>query len=75
MYNVWVFKKYFLDFGCAGSHCCTGFSLVVARRGCSPAAVCRFLTGVASLVSEYRLKALGLPYLGCEGSVVEAPGL
>ena len=57
-----------------GLRWCTGFSLAVARRGYSPAAARRLLLVVASLVSEHRLKALGLPYLGSVGSV-EAPGL
>ena len=50
-----------------GLRCCTGFSLVVASRGYSLVAVCRFLTVVASLDMEQWA-------LGCVGLVAEAPG-
>ena len=35
---------------------CTGFSLVVASRGCSLVAVCRLLVSVTSLVVVHRLR-------------------
>ena len=47
------FKEIFM-YGCAGSLLLCGLSLVAASRGCSPAAVCRLLVAVASLV-EHRL--------------------
>ena len=30
-----ILLVYFSDFGCAGSCCCAGFSLVVVSGGCS----------------------------------------
>ena len=36
-----------------GLHCCVGFSLVVASRGCSLIAVCGLLIAVVSLVAEH----------------------
>ena len=38
-----------------GLHCCAGFSLVVASRGCSLIAVCGLLIAVASLFLEHGL--------------------
>ena len=42
-------------FGCLGLHCCTGFSLVAASRGCFLIVACGLLIAVASLVLECRL--------------------
>ena len=47
-------------------HCCTGFSLVVANRGSSPAV--HRLTEVASLIVEHKLQ-------GAPASVIAAHGL
>ena len=38
-----------------GLHCCTGFAVLVASRGCSLVAVLGLLTVAASLVEEHRL--------------------
>ena len=48
-----------------GLHCCAGFSLVVASRGCSLILVCRLLNAVAFLVAEHGLQ-------GAPASVVVA---
>ena len=63
----YVFKFYLLIFGPTGlSLLHAGFSLVVGSRA-TLAVVCRFLTEVASLVAEHRLK-------GTRASVVAAGG-
>ena len=52
------FLKLFIfifTFGYAGSLLLHRLSLVGTSRGCSLAAVCEFLTAVASLVAEQRL--------------------
>jgi len=49
------FLKRFFFFAVLGLHCCTGFSLVAVSGGYSPAAVCRLLIAVASLVAKHRL--------------------
>ena len=46
---------YLFIFGCAGSHCCAGFSLVAESRVSSLVVVGRLLIVVASLVIEHRL--------------------
>ena len=62
-----VFKFYLLIFGPTGSTLLhAGFSLVVGSRA-TLAVECRFLTKVASLVAEHRLK-------GTRASVVAAGG-
>ena len=48
-----------------GLHCCAGFSLVVASRGCSLVLVCRLLIAVAFLFAEHGLQ-------GAPASVVVA---
>ena len=57
-------KFYLFIFGCAGLHCCVGFSLVAASRGYSLVAVRRLLIVVASLAVHrkalgHRLKSSG----------------
>ena len=54
-------------YGCAGSSCCVGFSLVAASRGYSVVVVHWLLTTVAPLAPEH-----GLWYP--QTSVVAAPG-
>ena len=49
---VQSFKNYSFVFGCAGLHCCAGFSLLVASRGYSLVAMRRLLIAVASLILE-----------------------
>ena len=39
-----------------GLHCCSGFSLAVASRGCPPLVVCRLPSAVASLSEEQGLQ-------------------
>ena len=51
-----------------GLCCCTGFSLVVLNKGCSPAVGSGFLVAVASLAVEHRRQ-------GAQASVAAAPGL
>ena len=46
-----------LIFAVLSLRCCTGFSLVVASRGYSLAAVCELLTVVASLIAEQGSRA------------------
>ena len=43
-------------FGCAGLRWCAGFSLVVASRSCSAAAVLRLLIVVVSLGLDHGLR-------------------
>ena len=53
---IYVFNNFihlFLDV--LHLHCCKGFSLVAASRGCSLVAVHVLLIAVASLVAEHRL--------------------
>ena len=53
---IYVFNNFinvFLDV--LDLHCCKGFSLVAASRGCSLVAVHGLLIVVASLVAEHRL--------------------
>ena len=47
-----------------GLCCCFGFSLAVVSRGYSPAAACRLLIAVASLVAEQGFMAWGLSSCG-----------
>ena len=47
-----------------GLCCCLGFSLAVVSRGYSPAAACRLLIAVASLVAEQGFMAWGLSSCG-----------
>ena len=76
--QFYFFQNNFLSLFLAawGLHCCTGFSLAVARGGFSLAAarggfslavVCGLLIAVASPVAEHRLQGVG-------ASVVAAPG-
>ena len=62
----------FFIFGCAGSFCCTGFSLVVASGIYSLVAMCGLLIAVASLVCP---RAHRLQELQHSGSAVVAHGL
>ena len=55
-----------------GLSCCLGFSLVVASGGYFLAAVCRLLTGVASLVAGLGLRARRLQELGLMDSRAQA---
>ena len=51
-------KNNFIDFfllAVLGLRCGTGFSLVAASEGYSPAAVCRPLVAVVSLLAEHGL--------------------
>ena len=52
-------------------HCCVGFSLVVANKGCCPVSVSRLLIVIASLVA--RARALGPT--GFSGIKPESPAL
>ena len=67
----------FIDYsGCAGLHCCTGFSLVVGSRGHSLVAVRGLLTVAASLVSEHGLsgaRTSGTVAGGLSGCSSQAP--
>ena len=67
--QFYFFQNNFLSLFLAawGLHCCTGFSLAVARGGFSLAVVCGLLIAVASPVAEHRLQGVG-------ASVVAAPG-
>ena len=62
----------FTYLGFAGLHCCRGFSLTVASRGYSPAAVHGLLTAMAPLVAEHGLQGKGFQQLWHSGSVVTA---
>ena len=62
----------FFIFGCAGSFCCTGFSLVVASGVHSLVAMCGLLIAVASLVCP---RAHRLQEWQHSGSAVVAHGL
>ena len=55
-------------------HCCSGFSLAVASRGCSLVAVLRFLIGVSSFVVEHMLMARGLQQLRRLHSIAAVSG-
>ena len=63
-----------LIFAVLGLRCCTGFSLVVASRGYSLAAVCELLTVVASLLlsklSGRQASVVAAPRLQSTGSIV-----
>ena len=43
-----------------GFHCCKGFSLVAASKGCSVVVLCGLLIEVSSLVAEHGLQVDGL---------------
>ena len=58
-----IFLKIYLFLAVLGLHCCEGFSLAVASRGCSLVAVGRLLIVVASPVAGQGLRALGLQQL------------
>ena len=47
---VCLFNLFYFIFGCAGSSCCTGFSLVAESRGYSLVEAHELLTSLASLV-------------------------
>ena len=53
--SPYLLNIYLFIFGCDGSCCCSGFSLVVASEGYSPAAVRGLLIVVASFVTEHGL--------------------
>ena len=54
-----VFKNICLFiYGCIGSPCCMGFSLVAVSKGYSLFAVCRLLIVIASLVAQHSLHGL-----------------
>ena len=63
-----LFKKSFIFGGALGLHCCAGFSLVAASRGCSLVVVHELLSEEASPVVESGLE-------GAQASVVGACGL
>jgi len=50
--NFFLFSYVFI-FGCVGSSCWAGFSLVAPIGGCSLAVLCGLLTSVASVVAEH----------------------
>ena len=49
------FMYLFIIFGCAGSHCCAGFSLVVASGSCSLVVVHGLPIAVDSLAAKHGL--------------------
>lgn len=59
--KIQVIEKFFLEtvftsvVGCAGSHCCMGFSLGTASRGYSLVLVHGLLIAEGSFVVEHRL--------------------
>ena len=55
MDNSSLFFKFVFMFGCAGSCCLAGFSLVVASGGYAVVVADKLLIGVTSLVAEHRL--------------------
>ena len=57
-----------LMFGCAGLHCCAGFSLVAESRGSRVAVALGLLTVEASLVAEHTSRMLGPQKLQAPGS-------
>ena len=54
-----------LSWAVLGLHCCVGSSPVVASGGCSPVAVCRLLTVVASYVALWLLWLKGVKASVC----------
>ena len=64
-FNIILFT-YFFIFGCAGSSCCPGFSLVAGSKGYTPVSVLGLLIAVTSLAAEA---------LGMQAAVVWLPGL
>ena len=54
--KLFLLKNYLFIFGCTGSCCCGGLSLVAASRGHSLVAVRGPPTAVASLVEEHGLE-------------------
>ena len=67
---IYIFHihNFYLFLAALGLCCCTGSSLVVLSRSCSPAVGSGFLIAVASLAVEHRRQ-------GAQASVVAAPGL
>ena len=49
---------YLFIFGCTGSRCCIGFSLVAVSKGYSLVAMCGLLIVMASLVAQHSLQGL-----------------
>ena len=66
---------YLFIIGCAGSHCCSGFSVAVVTGGCSLAAVLGILTAVVSLVAEPGSRAFRVRWLCLPGPGAQAPWL
>ena len=67
---------YLFYFGAVlGLHCCVGFSLVAASRGCFLVAMCWLLIAVASLVEGHRLWGAWAEWMCPPGSTLVVHGL
>ena len=72
---VWILLPFTNSLFVLGLHCCAGFSLVVARGGCSLIAERQLLAAVASRAVEHGLQACEHQQLQHAGLVVAALGL
>lgn len=71
---ILFFNTFIYFFGCTGSHCCSGFSLVAVNRGCFLVVVCGGLSLCSVAGSSLWWLLLLWARAGVHGSVVATLG-